>query len=73
VGKTSLVNQLVQKYQSESLVVSTDVVDASNTYWLEQQLIGIEVKSGAVQKTSGIVSFKRNSTSIKFCWLETQA
>ncbi|MEY2836430.1 MAG: hypothetical protein RLZZ557_2092 [Bacteroidota bacterium] len=37
VGKTTLVNQLVQKYASESLVVSADAVGASNSFWLEQQ------------------------------------
>ena len=37
VGKTTLVNQLVQKYESESLVVSADAVGASNSFWLEQQ------------------------------------
>jgi predicted AAA+ superfamily ATPase len=30
------VNQLVQKHQSESLVVSADAVGSSNAYWLEQ-------------------------------------
>ena len=37
VGKTTLVNQLVQKYNFESSVVSADAVGASNTFWLEQQ------------------------------------
>jgi uncharacterized protein len=37
VGKTTLVNQLVQKHQFESLVVSADAVGSSNAYWLEQQ------------------------------------
>ena len=37
VGKTTLVNQLVQKYESESLVVSADALGASNSFWLEQQ------------------------------------
>jgi len=31
VGKTTLVNQLVKKYASESLVVSADAVGASNS------------------------------------------
>lgn len=37
VGKTTLVNQLVQKYPFGSIVVSADAIDAYNTHWLEQQ------------------------------------
>lgn len=37
VGKTTLVNQLVQKYPFGSFVVSADAIGAYNTYWLEQQ------------------------------------
>jgi uncharacterized protein len=37
VGKTTLVNQLVQKYPFGSIVVSADAIGAYNTYWLEQQ------------------------------------
>ena len=37
VGKTTLVNQLVQKYPFESMVVSADAIGSSNTFWLEQQ------------------------------------
>ena len=37
VGKTTLVSQLVQKYKSETLVVSADALGASNTYWLNSQ------------------------------------
>jgi predicted AAA+ superfamily ATPase len=44
VGKTTLVNQLVQKYASESLVVSADAVDASNSFWLEQQWEASRIK-----------------------------
>ena len=37
VGKTTLVNQLVEKYPFGSIVVSADAIGAYNTYWLEQQ------------------------------------
>jgi predicted AAA+ superfamily ATPase len=37
VGKTTLMNQLVQKYPFGSIVVSADAIGAYNTYWLEQQ------------------------------------
>lgn len=37
VGKTTLVNQLVQKYPFESMVVSADAIGSSNSFWLEQQ------------------------------------
>ena len=37
VGKTTLVNQLIQKYTFESLVVSADAIGSSNIFWLEQQ------------------------------------
>ena len=37
VGKTTLVNQLVQKYPFDSMVVSADAIGSSNTFWLEQQ------------------------------------
>ena len=37
VGKTTLVNQLIQKYTFESLVVSADSIGSSNIFWLEQQ------------------------------------
>lgn len=37
VGKTTLVSQLVQKYDFESLLFSADAVGSSNTFWLEQQ------------------------------------
>jgi predicted AAA+ superfamily ATPase len=37
VGKTTLVNQLVQKYPFGSIVVSADAIGAYNTDWLEQQ------------------------------------
>jgi predicted AAA+ superfamily ATPase len=37
VGKTTLVNQLVQKYPFGSIVVSADAIGAYNTFWLEQQ------------------------------------
>jgi predicted AAA+ superfamily ATPase len=53
VGKTTLVNQLVQKYESESLVVSADAVGASNAYWLEQQWETARIKL----KQSGAAAF----------------
>ena len=37
VGKTTLVNQLVEQYSFGSYVVSADALGAYNTYWLEQQ------------------------------------
>jgi predicted AAA+ superfamily ATPase len=44
VGKTTLVNQLVQKYSFDSLVVSADAVGSSNTFWLEQHWESARVK-----------------------------
>jgi predicted AAA+ superfamily ATPase len=44
VGKTTLVNQLVQKYSFDSLVVSADAVGSSNTFWLEQQWESARIK-----------------------------
>ena len=53
VGKTTMVNQLVQKYPFGSLVVSADAVSASNTFWLEQQWQSARVKL----KLSGSAEF----------------
>jgi len=44
VGKTTLVNQLIQKYSFDSLVVSADAVGSSNTFWLEQQWESARIK-----------------------------
>jgi len=44
VGKTTLVNQLVQKYSFDALVVSADAVGSSNTFWLEQQWESARIK-----------------------------
>jgi predicted AAA+ superfamily ATPase len=44
VGKTTLVNQLVQKYSFNSLVISADAVGSSNTFWLEQQWEAARIK-----------------------------
>jgi len=44
VGKTTLVNQMVQKYEFESIVVSADAVSAASTYWLEQQWEAARIK-----------------------------
>lgn len=44
VGKTTLVNQLVQKYSFNSLVVSADAVGSSSTFWLEQQWEAARIK-----------------------------
>jgi len=44
VGKSTLVNQMVQKYEFESIVVSADAVSAASTYWLEQQWEAARIK-----------------------------
>jgi len=44
VGKTTLVNQMVQKYEFESIVVSADAVSAASKYWLEQQWEAARIK-----------------------------
>jgi predicted AAA+ superfamily ATPase len=50
VGKTTLVNQLVQQYPFGSYVVSADALGAYNTYWLEQQW---EIARMKLKQTAG--------------------
>ena len=74
VGKTTLVNQLVQKYASESLVVSADAVDASNSFWLEQQWEASRIKikqSGAKEfllVVDEIQKINNWSETVKLLW-----
>ena len=74
VGKTTLVNQLVQKYASESLVVSADAVDASNSFWLEQQWETSRIKlkqSGAKEfllVVDEIQKINNWSETVKLLW-----
>jgi uncharacterized protein len=74
VGKTTLVNQLVQKYASESLVVSADAVGASNSFWLEQQWETCRIKlkqSGAKEfllVVDEIQKINNWSETIKSLW-----
>lgn len=50
VGKTTLVNQLVEQYSFGSYVVSADALGAYNTYWLEQQW---EIARMKLKQTAG--------------------
>lgn len=74
VGKTTLVNQLVQKYESESLVVSADAVGASNSFWLEQQWEASRIKlkqSGAKEfllVVDEIQKISNWSETVKLLW-----
>jgi len=74
VGKTTLVNQLVQKYASESLVVSADAVGASNSLWLEQQWETSRIKlkqSGAKEfllVVDEIQKINNWSETVKLLW-----
>lgn len=74
VGKTTLVNQLVQKYASESLVVSADAVGASNSFWLEQQWETSRIKlkqSGAKEfllVVDEIQKISNWSETVKLLW-----
>ena len=74
VGKTTLVNQLVQKYASESLVVSADAVDSSNSFWLEQQWETSRIKlkqSGAKEfllVVDEIQKINNWSETVKLLW-----
>lgn len=74
VGKTTLVNQLVQKYASESLVVSADAVGASNSFWLEQQWETSRIKlkqSGAKEfllVVDEIQKINNWSETVKLLW-----
>ena len=74
VGKTTLVNQLVQKYKSESLVVSADAVGASNSFWLEQQWETSRIKlkqSGAKEfllVVDEIQKINNWSETVKLLW-----
>lgn len=74
VGKTTLVNQLVQKYESESLVVSADAVGASNSFWLEQQWETSRIKlkqSGAKEfllVVDEIQKINNWSETVKLLW-----
>ena len=74
VGKTTLVNQLVQKYESESLVVSADAVGASNSFWLEQQWETSRIKlkqSGAKEfllVVDEIQKISNWSETVKLLW-----
>jgi hypothetical protein len=74
VGKTTLVNQLVQKYASESLVVSADAVGASNSLWLEQQWETSRIKlkqSGAKEfllVVDEIQKINNWSETVKMLW-----
>jgi len=74
VGKTTLVSQLVQKYKSETLVVSADALGASNTYWLEQQWETARIKlkqSGAEEfllVVDEIQKIDNWSETVKLLW-----
>ena len=74
VGKTTLVNQLVEKYASESLVVSADAVGASNSLWLEQQWETSRIKlkqSGAKEfllVVDEIQKINNWSETVKLLW-----
>jgi predicted AAA+ superfamily ATPase len=50
VGKTTLVQQLIQQYSFESLFITADAIGASNTVWLEQQWEAARIKL----KNSGV-------------------
>jgi len=74
VGKTTLVNQMVQKYEFESIVVSADAVSAASTYWLEQQWEAARIKlnqSGAKEfllVVDEIQKIDNWSETVKLLW-----
>lgn len=44
VGKSTLVNQLIQKYAFDSMIVSADAVGYADPFWLEQQWEAARIK-----------------------------
>ena len=74
VGKTTLVNQMVQKYEFESIVVSADAVSAADAFWLEQQWEAARIKlnqSGAKEfllVVDEIQKIDNWSETVKLLW-----
>ena len=74
VGKTTLVQQLIQQYSFESLFVTADAIGASNKVWLEQQWEAARIKlknsgtSEVLLVIDEIQKIDNWSESVKLLW-----